>query len=416
MNSVERKGLRQKGNVPTLRFPEYVGEWKKHTLGEMGNGLIGLTYSPAEVVGEGGTIVFRSSNIQNGEISYDDIIRVNKNIKDNIITRKGDLLICARNGSTRLIGKNALISDEDTGQTFGAFMLVYRSNENQFIHKLLNTKKYTTQVSENLGARINQITSANLSEFEFYFPQTKAERDKIAKFLNLVNERIKTQSKIIEKLQSLITALNNYLMDNHSWEKVRVGDFMDFYSTNSLSWEQLDYEFGKVKNLHYGLIHSGLPTLIDCCLCSLPNIKNGFLPKQYTLCEDGDVAFADASEDTNEVGKAVEIYHCREQSVVCGLHTIHGRDNGNATIVGFKGFAFNAKYFHDQLRRISQGSKVYSISTDNVKSCYLRIPPKSEQEKVVRLLRAYLQKIDIAKQELNAYQTQKQFLLKAMFV
>ena len=78
-------------NVPTLRFPEFAGEWKKHTLGEMGNGLIGLTYSPAEVVGEGGTIVFRSSNIQNGEISYDDIIRVNKNIKDNIITRKGDL-------------------------------------------------------------------------------------------------------------------------------------------------------------------------------------------------------------------------------------------------------------------------------------------------------------------------------------
>lgn len=205
-------------------------------------------------------------------------------------------------------------------------------------------------------------------------------------------------------------------MDNPSWENVRVGDFMDFYSTNSLSWEQLDYKQGEVKNLHYGLIHSGLPTLIDCHLCSLPNIKDEFLPKQYTLCEDGDVAFADASEDTNEVGKAVEIYDCTEQSVVCGLHTIHGRDKANATIVGFKGFAFNAKYFHDQLRRISQGSKIYSISTDNVKSCYLRIPSKSEQKQVVHLLSAYLQKIDIAEQELKAYQVQKQYLLAAMFV
>jgi len=205
-------------------------------------------------------------------------------------------------------------------------------------------------------------------------------------------------------------------MDNPSWENVRVGDFMDFYSTNSLSWEQLDYNQGEVKNLHYGLIHSGLPTLIDCRTSSLPNIKDEFLPKQYTLCEDGDVAFADASEDTNEVGKAVEIIDCRKQSIVCGLHTFHGRDKTNATIVGFKGFAFNAKYFHDQLRRISQGSKIYSISTDNIKSCFLRIPPKYEQEKIVRLLSTYLQKIDVAEQTLKAYQVQKQYLLKTLFI
>ena len=190
-----------------MRFPGFEGEWARCTLGEIGEPYIGLTYSPADVVNEGGTIVFRSSNIQNGEIDYSDIVRVNKKIKDSIITRKDDLLICARNGSPRLIGKNALLKDADAGQTFGAFMLVFRSNDNHFVHQLLSTKGYYSQVSENLGARINQITTSNIKDFEFYFPKSIAERNKIAVFLNLIDERISIQNKVIERYQSLIRAI-----------------------------------------------------------------------------------------------------------------------------------------------------------------------------------------------------------------
>ena len=190
-----------------MRFPGFEGEWEKHTLGEVGEPYIGLTYSPADVVSEGGVIVFRSSNIQNGEIDYSDIVRVDKRIKDTLRTRKDDLLICARNGSPRLIGKNALLDETDANQTFGAFMLVFRSEDNHFIHQLLSTKGYYSQVSENLGARINQITTANIKEFEFSFPESKAERDKIASFLDLIDKRIFIQNKIIERYESLINAL-----------------------------------------------------------------------------------------------------------------------------------------------------------------------------------------------------------------
>ena len=152
-----------KPNVPNLRFPEFEGEWEKQSLGEVGEPFIGLTYSPSDVVSEGGVIVLRSSNIKNGEIDYSDIVRVEKKLKESIVTRKDDLLICARNGSPRLIGKNALLKESDANQTFGAFMLVYRSPDNPFIHQLLSTKRYNSQVSENLGARINQITTANMS-------------------------------------------------------------------------------------------------------------------------------------------------------------------------------------------------------------------------------------------------------------
>ena len=187
-----------------MRFPEFSGEWEYKSLGEIGESLIGLTYSPSDVVKEGGTIVFRSSNIQDGVINYGDLVRVSKKIKDSIITRDGDLLICARNGSTRLIGKNALLKKSDEGQTFGAFMMVFRSIDNRFVHQLLSTKAYSTQVSENLGARINQITTRNFAEYTFGMPQTSEEKEKIGTFLELINDRIETQSKIIEEQETLL--------------------------------------------------------------------------------------------------------------------------------------------------------------------------------------------------------------------
>ena len=197
-----------------MRFPEFSGEWEYKCLGEIGQSLIGLTYSPSDVVKEGGTIVFRSSNIQNGVIDYGDIVRVSKKIKDSIVTKDGDLLICARNGSTRLIGKNAILKKSDEGQTFGAFMMVFRSDENRFVHQLLSTKAYSTQVSENLGARINQITTRNFAEYTFGMPRTHGEKEKIGAFLELINDRIETQSKIIEEQETLLKSLADKLISS----------------------------------------------------------------------------------------------------------------------------------------------------------------------------------------------------------
>ena len=162
---------------------------------------------------------------------------------------------------------------------------------------------------------------------------------------------------------------------------------MDFYSTNSLSWDKLEYGTTNIQNLHYGLIHVGLPTMVDIDKDNLPNIIDGNVPKNYELCKEGDIVFADASEDTNEVAKAVEYYNLNGKKVVCGLHTIHGRDNKNKTVVGYKGYAFSSMSFHHQIRRIAQGTKIYSINSKNFSECYVGIPSKDEQHKIADLLR-----------------------------
>ena len=189
------------------------------------------------------------------------------------------------------------------------------------------------------------------------------------------------------------------------WEMIKVSDLLDFYSTNSLSWEQLDYNNGKIKNLHYGLIHKGLPTMVDVAYDSLPYIKEEFMLKSFTLLKEGDVAFADASEDTNDVAKAIEVVNCNNQQIVSGLHTIHGRDNSNRTVIGYKGYAFASDSFHKQIRRITQGTKVFSISVRNFDEVYIGIPSKEEQTKIAKLLTAIDKRIATQNKIIERYES-----------
>ena len=111
-------------------------------------------------------------------------------------------------------------------------MMVYRSNQNRFIHHLLNTKRYQTQVAENLGARINQITSSDLNSFEFFFPCEK-EQTKIAKFIDLINERIATQRRLIEDLEKLKSSIIDRCYRGN--DNIRLGKFISQVSNRNRS-------------------------------------------------------------------------------------------------------------------------------------------------------------------------------------
>ena len=396
LNSAERAGLRPKGNVPTLRFPEFSGEWLATTIDGVTSEFQSGKFIKADLIQSKGSVpVYGGNGLRGYTDTYNHI---------------GDYVLIGRQGA--LCGNVRFV----TGETYiTEHAIAVKGTEDndtkylQYLFERMNLGQYSDQ-SAQPGLAVSKLIKLKIT-----IPP-KREQSKIARLLTVIDERITTQIRIIDKLKSLMQGLNNELMDNPKWDKVYVGDFMEFYSTNSLSWEQLNYDDGQVRNLHYGLIHSGLTTLVDCQKTHLPYIQEDSLPKQYSICKDGDVAFADASEDTAEVGKVVELTNIDDKKIVCGLHTIHGRDVKGMTVKGFKGFAFNSKYFHDQLRRIAQGSKVYSINTDNLKSCYLCIPTITEQKKMVGLLHCLQDKIGVAKQELFLYESQKRFLLNNLFV
>jgi len=188
-----KKGVMQQIFSQEIRFTDDDGrefpEWEEKKLGDIGENIIGLTYSPNDIDNENGIIVLRSSNIKNDIIKLDDLVKVNTNISDRLLIKKNDIVICTRNGSQRLIGKNIIIRDIDIPMTFGAFMSVFRSSQNEFVYHLFKTDSYNEQIQANLGARINQITNKNLNAFKFSFPCPE-EQTKIANFLTALDEKI----------------------------------------------------------------------------------------------------------------------------------------------------------------------------------------------------------------------------------
>lgn len=101
--------------------------WIWCRLYDIGSTNIGLTYHPSDV-NEKGTLVIRSCNIQNGRMDYSDKVFVNCGIKDNQILKPNDIVICARNGSKALVGKNAIFEGQANTVTFGAFMAIFRTS------------------------------------------------------------------------------------------------------------------------------------------------------------------------------------------------------------------------------------------------------------------------------------------------
>ena len=402
----------KKLNVPNLRFKEFQGEWEKCILGDYGKVVTGNTPPTKDIENyENGTYLWASPadlGIIKSITETKTMLSAQGFSKTRTLPKGSVLVTCI--GST--IGKAGMATKEmSTNQQINS-IVVNDDNDNEFVYYAIQSAfpRYLSSIA------VQAVPIISKSAFEL-LPNNRPylqEQKKIGKFLSLLDERIAAQNKIIDKLQSLIKGLEDNLLDNPLWKKTYLRSFMQFFSTNSLSWEQLSYEEGEIRNLHYGLIHGFLTRGINSA--SLPMIKNEARPKQYTLCQVGDVAFADASEDTGEIAKSVEFVDTIEGDTICGLHTIHGRDIKNRTVVGFKGFAFNSRYFHNQIKRLAQGTKVFSITANNLSSCYVYLPDLETQKAIVNFLKTYEAKLLVSKRLLEHYEKQKQYLLRQMFI
>ena len=184
---------------------------------------------------------------------------------------------------------------------------------------------------------------------------------------------------------------------NDNWETLKLGDFLEFISTNSFSRAKLNLDDGKVKNIHYGDIHTKYPTIVDVEKEEIPFINinedtSKFKKEQF--CKDGDLIIADASEDYADIGKAIELINVNID-LVAGLHTILARDKSNKTATGFKGYLFLTDDLRKKIKINANGISVLGISKNNIANLDVRLPSKEEQEKISSFLRAIDKKIEL---------------------
>lgn len=197
-----KQGAMQELLSGSKRLPGFNGEWQQRKLCELGESLIGLTYKPSNVKSDG-LLVLRSSNIFQEALRFEDNVFVDMDVPAAIILRKGDILICVRNGSRDLIGKCALINEEAQGMTFGAFMAVFRTPFYKFVYHQFQSDLIKRQINEHLGATINQITNKSLNSFQIPFPTNEDERTAIAVILSDMDVEITTLEAKLGKAREL---------------------------------------------------------------------------------------------------------------------------------------------------------------------------------------------------------------------
>lgn len=185
---------------------EVPGHWAKIKVKFLGELILGLTYTPNDVVSNDGTLVLRSSNIQEGKLSLDDCVYVSCYVPEKLRAKENDILICSRNGSRSLIGKSALLTQEVNGQTFGAFMTVLRSKYANFLYYIFNSNLFKFQSGRFLTSTINQLTIQTLGDFEVALPPPE-EQQTIVRFLDGKTVEIERQA---EKIHQAIEKLNEY--------------------------------------------------------------------------------------------------------------------------------------------------------------------------------------------------------------
>ena len=176
-------------------------------LSEVADFLQGLTYSPSDVA-NAGHLVLRSSNIQNGTLSFDDCVYVDKSIPESLQVKCADVIMCVRNGSKSLVGKTALIPIDMPKTTWGAFMMIVRSKLNDtYIFHYLNSQMFFSQVFKDTGtATINQITKGILNECRLPLPPVE-ERKKISKMLSTFDAKIYNAERTLYALMETRKAL-----------------------------------------------------------------------------------------------------------------------------------------------------------------------------------------------------------------
>ncbi|WP_400252314.1 restriction endonuclease subunit S [Methanobrevibacter smithii] len=203
------------------------------------------------------------------------------------------------------------------------------------------------------------------------------------------------------------------------WHSYTLGEILTFYSTNSFSREKLNYDTGSVKNIHYGDIHTKFPSIV-----SIDNNKDipfinddldlsKFSEDQYL--REGDLIIADASEDYEDIGKAIEVKDINNEKVLAGLHTILARDENDMAVNGFKAYLFSTNNLKTKIKIIANGISVLGISKNNLSKLNVEIPSKKEQQNIVSFISDIDKKIELLEKKHQLYLDFKNYLMQQIF-
>ena len=396
-------------NVPHLRFPEFSGEWEKCKLGDIATGFdYGMNAAAKPFDGENKYI--RITDIDEASSTYidKDIVSPDGMLTENYLVNDRDILLARTGAST---GKSYLYRKSDGKLYYAGFLI--RANVTKhnpyFVFSQLHTHRYWSWVSI-MSARSGQpgINSQEYSSFPVYVTSLR-EEEKISALLSLIDERIATQNKIIEKLESLIEGLNNSLYDRYG-DGIRTSFAELGYSYSGLSGKSA-MDFGKGKPfITYLNVYSN--NVVNENDYQYVQIDEG---EKQNVVQYGDVLFTLSSETPEEVGIG-SVYLGQDEvylnSFCFGIHIV----NEELAYSPYISYYVSSTPFRKFIYPFAQGSTRFNLCKADFEKASITLPSLDNQKRIHLVLNSVAMKISTERAMLEQYVTQKQYLLRQMFI
>ena len=404
--------------------------WCWARLGDLGETNIGLTYSPADIC-TNGTLVLRSSNIKNNKLDYVDVVYVKCGIPDSKKCHINDILICARNGSKKLVGKAAIIDKENL--SFGAFMAIFRSEYFAYIFYYLGSPYFRADFEGVNTTTINQITQENLKNRIIPLPP-KDEQIRIVEQLERMLPEIekleKDEKKLDELQQQFPRQMKNAILHYAIQGKITIQSPEDGNARQLVDSVRNDRSNRGTKGKR-GDHYNSLPISEDEIPFEIPdnwcwarigeivdrNVGGGTPDKNAPEYWGGNIPWASV-KDLNCVYLTHTIDHISQSGLQSSSSNLIPKGNIIiCTRMGIGKIVFNdidvainqdlralflsdivdQKYFFYYYQTLvfdGKGATVKGITLPELNNTLIPIPPKQEQTRIVRKLEEILLRID----------------------
>ena len=391
----------KKLNVPNLRFKEFQGEWEKCTLEDVIN--------------------FSTTRVNSSELNKDNYVSTENMLQDyqgivkaksvpedvNVVSFScGDILI----SNIRPYLKKVWKATFNGGCSSDVFVLKANDNiESDYLHYVIANDKFINFVmSGTKGVKMPRGDKKQMETYSLSLPQIQ-EQHKIARLLSLLDERITTQNKIIDKLQSLIKGLNDTLYAQHSDEVMT--SFAELGTSYSGLSGKSAQDFGSGKPfITYLNVYSN--NIINKNDFQYVAIKDG---EKQNIVEYGDVLFTLSSETPNEVGIG-SVFLGKEKvylnSFCFGIHIT----NKEVAFSPYLSYYVSSTAFRKFIYPYAQGSTRFNLCKADFEKASIKLPTLENQKRIYSILSHIDNKIITERQMLDLYNSQKQYLLRQMFI
>ena len=394
-------------NVPHLRFPEFTDEWKESVLSDFvervkrknKNNLCKL---PLTISAQYGLV---------DQISFFNKVIASENMSNYYLLHKGDFAYNKSYSSEYPWGAIKRLDCYEQGTLSSLYICFkpYSHVSSDFLTHYFETSKWHQGISEIAveGARNHGLLNVGIQDFfetRHCLPQSLLEQEKIAKFLNLIEERIATQNKIIEKLQSLIKGL--------------IDDIITLKCGQLVAFETLYSKAGE----------GGTPTTSNTEFYdngSIPFIKIDDLSNKYLSANKDYITELGLKKSSAWLIPTHSIIYSNGATIgaisinkypVCTKQGILGIVPNTNIDVEFLYYFMQSSYFQKEVERVVTEGTMKTAYLKDINHIKCPIPDLDRQKEISHFLSVLSLKEDVERQLLQKYQIQKQYLLRKMFI